>query len=184
MEALKNSFMAIPSVGETLRKNVNLAILNKSSIYNNQTSAYYKATKCIWNMKFRFTWWNSKTHSVCYFSPLGSVLYSQRGKLKLFNDTLKTGGTVIYFVLLCVFTLSSGKGTQCIGYAPREYFSNLNKWYKINTVIASPPVRQHASAWYSTVNIFYQFDVESNPFASQMFLRMFLFRWKEVLLLK
>lgn len=114
---------------------------------------------------------------------MGSVLYSPEGKLTLFNDTLNTGGKVIYFVLLCVFTLSNGKGTQCIGCLSREYFSNLNKWYKINTVIASPSVRQHASAWYSTVNIFYWFDIKSNPFASQMFMGIFLYRLKEILLL-
>jgi len=34
MEALKNSFVAVPSVYETLRKDVNLAILNKRSICN------------------------------------------------------------------------------------------------------------------------------------------------------
>lgn len=49
------------------------------------------------------------------------------GKLTLFSDTLKTGGTVIYVVLLCVFTLSSGKVSQCIGCAAREYFNNLSK---------------------------------------------------------
>lgn len=43
-----------------------------------------------------------------------SAVFSEGGrgvgeKLTLFSDTLKTGGTVIYVVLLCVFTLSSGK---------------------------------------------------------------------------
>lgn len=124
----------------------------------------------------------SNLHCLLFPSTGLSTVFSG-GKINIVQWYPKYRRYSHLFVLLCVFTLGGGKGTQCIGCASREYFSNLNKWYKINTVIASPPVRQHASAWYSTVNSFYRFDIESNPFASQMFLGRFLFRLKEIWLL-